>query len=58
MAATLEAAEKAGRSRPSVLEVKIDVCDQASIDKAAAWVKEEVGRLDVLIKYVECSSLG
>jgi len=54
-AAALDAAQKAGRSRPSIHEVKIDVCDPASIDKAAAAVKEKAGRLDILIKYVECS---
>jgi NAD(P)-dependent dehydrogenase (short-subunit alcohol dehydrogenase family) len=47
--AALEAAAKAKRAPPAIVEITIDVCDQTSVDAAATRVREEVGRLDVLV---------
>lgn len=48
-AAVLKAAAGAGRDAPAVIAVTVDVCDQSSVDAAAARIRAEVGRLDILI---------
>lgn len=45
-----EAAQSAGRSKPNVLTIKIDVTDRASVEAAAGKVSAAFdGRLDILI---------
>ena len=45
----LEAAAKAGRDVPRILKINLDVGDLQSVEKAAATVFEQFGRLDILI---------
>ncbi|KAK0716256.1 short chain dehydrogenase reductase [Lasiosphaeris hirsuta] len=49
VAACLAASSEAGKAAPAVIWVKLDVCDQASVDAALEQVKKEFGRLDVLV---------
>ena len=49
VAAVLDAAKDAKREVPVVVQVKIDVCEQASIDAAVDEVQKEFGRLDILV---------
>ena len=44
-----DAAAAAKKSRPKVLQVKLDVTDQKSIESAAANIETEFGRLDILV---------
>lgn len=48
-AAVLKAAAAAGRATPTVINVIIDVTNQASVDAAAAEIRAQVGRLDILV---------
>ncbi|KAF5572253.1 short-chain type dehydrogenase [Fusarium pseudoanthophilum] len=48
-ASIIDAASRAGRKRPAVLELNIDVSDPASVDGAAARIRSEFGRLDIVI---------
>lgn len=43
------AAEKAGRAKPQILALKLDVAEEKSVQQAATQVKEAFGRLDILI---------
>ena len=43
------AAVSAGRSVPQVLPVKLDVTDEQSVEKAAAEVEKEFGKLEILV---------
>ncbi|KAH8765323.1 hypothetical protein F5883DRAFT_604747 [Diaporthe sp. PMI_573] len=45
----LEAASKAGRNPPAILTLNMDVSDPSSVDAAAAKVRSEFGRLDIVI---------
>jgi len=45
----LTAAQNAGKPRPEILELNLDVLDQKSVEKAASLVEKEFGRLDILI---------
>lgn len=48
--AALEAAAEANRSPPPmIMQARIDVCDEASVNAAAAQVQSEIGRLDFLV---------
>jgi NAD(P)-dependent dehydrogenase (short-subunit alcohol dehydrogenase family) len=47
--AVQQAAQDAGRSKPQVLKIKLEVTNPASVADAAAEVEKSVGRLDVLI---------
>ena len=47
--AVVEAARAAGKPKPKVLSVTLDVCDRASVAKAAADVEAAFGRLDVVV---------
>ncbi|KAK3360518.1 short-chain dehydrogenase [Lasiosphaeria hispida] len=49
VAACLTAASEAGKPAPTLAWVKIDVCEQASVDAALEQVKKEFGRLDILV---------
>ena len=42
-------AVSAGRSAPKVLPVKIDVTEEQSVEKAAAEVEKEFGKLEILV---------
>ena len=44
-----EAAVSNGKSEPRVLQIKLDVTSQESIDKAAAKIEKEFGKLDIVI---------
>ena len=44
-----EAAKAAGRAKPQVVSVKLDVTDAQSVTAAAAEIKEVFGRCDILI---------
>ncbi|KAF5646714.1 short-chain type dehydrogenase [Fusarium tjaetaba] len=48
-ASIIDAASKAGRKRPTVLELNMDVSDPASVDGAAARIRSEFGRLDIVV---------
>ncbi|KAM0425852.1 hypothetical protein ACHAPT_008790 [Fusarium lateritium] len=48
-ASILEAAFKAGRKRPTILTLNMDVSDPSSVDAAVAKVHSEFGRLDIVI---------
>lgn len=45
----LKAAQKAGKASPQILLLELDVASEASVTAAAAKVKAEFGRLDILI---------
>ncbi|GAB1319965.1 2-(R)-hydroxypropyl-CoM dehydrogenase [Madurella fahalii] len=47
--ACLEAAKDAGKPSPTVIQVKLDVTDQACVGEAAERVHREFGRLDILV---------
>jgi NAD(P)-dependent dehydrogenase (short-subunit alcohol dehydrogenase family) len=47
--AVQQAAQKAGRPKPLVLKIKLEVTNPASVAEAAAEVEVAVGRLDVLV---------
>lgn len=44
-----DAAVAAKKVAPKVLQIKLDVTDQKSVEKAAADIEKEFGRLDILI---------
>ena len=44
-----EAANSVGKDAPRVLKIKLDVSSQESIDKAAATIEKEPGKLDIMI---------
>lgn len=44
-----EAASQAGKPPPRILPLELDVSDQKGVDEAARRVRDEFGRLDVLI---------
>ena len=44
-----EAATSVGKDAPMVLRIKLDVSSQESIDKAAATIGKESGKLDIMI---------
>lgn len=44
-----EAATSAGKDAPKVLQVKLEVTSQESVDAAAATVEKEFGKLDILV---------
>ncbi|EWG53170.1 hypothetical protein FVEG_17067 [Fusarium verticillioides 7600] len=48
-ASIFNAASKAGRKRPTVLELNMDVSNVASIDSAASKIRPEFGRLDIVV---------
>jgi len=48
-AAILDAAAAVGRPIPTIVHLTLDVTSQASVDAAAAEVREKVGRLDILV---------
>ncbi|KAI1120058.1 NAD(P)-binding protein [Nemania abortiva] len=43
------AAASAGKPEPKILELKLDVTNQASVDAAATRIKETFGRIDVVV---------
>ncbi|KIV90907.1 hypothetical protein PV10_05509 [Exophiala mesophila] len=45
----LDAAKKAGRAEPKILQLKADVCKRAEVEQAAQKVAAEFGTLDILI---------
>lgn len=47
--ACLEAAKAAGKPPPTVIQVRLDVTDQACVSAAAEHVRREFGRLDILV---------
>jgi NAD(P)-dependent dehydrogenase (short-subunit alcohol dehydrogenase family) len=47
--AVQQAAQDAGRPKPQVLKIKLEVTNPASVADAAAEVEKAVGRLDVLV---------
>ncbi|KAF5977753.1 Oxidoreductase ucpA [Fusarium coicis] len=48
-ASIFDTASKAGRKRPTVLELNMDVSDPASIDGAASKIRSEFGRLEIVV---------
>ncbi|EXL79978.1 hypothetical protein FOPG_06430 [Fusarium oxysporum f. sp. conglutinans race 2 54008] len=48
-ASIVDAASKAGRKRPRILELNMDVSDPVSVDSAAAKIRSEFGRLDIVV---------
>ncbi|KAF4443333.1 hypothetical protein FACUT_1390 [Fusarium acutatum] len=48
-ASIFDAASKAGRKRPTILELNMDVSDPASVGGAAAKIRSEFGRLDIVV---------
>ncbi|EMT73376.1 hypothetical protein NOF04DRAFT_3605 [Fusarium oxysporum II5] len=48
-ASIVDAATKAGRKRPRILELNMDVSDPVSVDGAAAKIRSEFGRLDIVV---------